>query len=166
MLAKFTRKDFLEALFSDYYKEHRGFILVKSFRRGDPKTSTRYFPNIEILAKEHYGEDRDVYFGICPRERMKAEKEHVRYLVTLWADLDIGQKATKTSSFEGPQQAAKSNQEFPRRRPSLLSPAGAPAGCFETEGVSDHEKAEAVLRHISGHLGCETSEPGHGAEAS
>ncbi len=75
MIAKFTRKDFLEAIFSPYYKEHRGFILVKSVKRGDPKMSTRYFPNIEILAKEHYGEERDVYFGICPRERMKAEKE-------------------------------------------------------------------------------------------
>jgi len=83
MVSKFTRKDFLEALFADYYKEHRGFILVKSLKRGDPKTSTRYFPNIEILAKEHYGEERDVYFGICPRERMKAEKEHIHYLVAL-----------------------------------------------------------------------------------
>ena len=90
MAPKFTRKDFLEALFGYYYKEHRGFILVKSFRRGDSKMSTRYFPNIEILAKEQYGEDRDVYFGICPRERMKPEKEHILHITALWADMDIG----------------------------------------------------------------------------
>ena len=109
MIAKFTRKDFLEALFSDYYREHRGFIMVRSVRRGDPKMSTRYFPNIEILAKEHYGEERDVYFGICPRERMKAEKEHIHYLVSLWADLDIGADGHegKKVYFEGPQQAAR-----------------------------------------------------------
>lgn len=161
MLAKFTRKDFLEALFSDYYKEHRGFILVKSFRRGDPKTSTRYFPNIEILAKEHYGDERDVYFGICPRERMKAEKEHVRYLVTLWADLDIGQEGheDKKIFFEGPQQAAKAIRNFPRA-PSLIVESGRGAHLYwllrEVEEVTDHEKAEAALKNISEHLGCET----------
>lgn len=161
MLAKFTRKDFLEALFSDYYKEHRGFILVKSFRRGDPKTSTRYFPNIKILAKEHYGDDRDVYFGISPRERMKAEKEHVRYLVTLWADLDIGQEGheDKKVFFEGPQQAAKAIRSFPRA-PSIIVESGRGAHLYwllrETEEIEDHEKAEDVLRNISQHLGCDT----------
>lgn len=161
MVSKFTRKDFLEALFSDYYKEHRGFILVKSLRRGDPKTSTRYFPNIEILAKEHYGEERDVYFGICPRERMKAEKEHIHYVVALWADLDIGEEGheEKKRYFEGPQQAAKAIRSFPRA-PSIIVESGRGAHLYwllkHVEEVKDPEKVEGILKKISEHLQCDT----------
>ncbi len=161
MIAKFTRKDFLEALFSQYYKEHRGFILVKSFKRGDPKMSTRYFPNIEILAKEHYGEERDVYYGICPRERMKAEKEHIHYLVALWADLDIGPEGheEKRIFFEGPQHAAKAIRSFPRA-PSLIVESGRGAHLYwllkDVQRVEDPERIEKILKNISDHLQCDT----------
>jgi hypothetical protein len=161
MIAKFTRKDFLEALFAEYYKEHRGFILVKSFKAGDPKMSTRYFPNIEILAKEHYGEERDVYFGICPRERMKAEKEHVRYLVALWADLDIGEEGHEHKSifFEGPQHAARAIRSFPRA-PSMIVESGRGAHLYwllkNVSEVSDPEKTEKMLEGISKYLQCDT----------
>lgn len=161
MIAKFTRKDFLEAIFSPYYKEHRGFILVKSVKRGDPKMSTRYFPNIEILAKEHYGEERDVYFGICPRERMKAEKEHIHYLVALWADLDIGSEGheDKRVFYEGPQQAAKAIRSFPRA-PSIIVESGRGAHLYwllkQVTEVTDIDKIEKVLRAISDHLQCDT----------
>jgi hypothetical protein len=161
MVARFTRKDFLEAIFSQYYKEHRGFILVKSFKRGDPKMSTRYFPNIDILAKEHYGEERDVYFGICPRERMKAEKEYVHYIVALWADLDIGSEGheEKKTFFEGPQQAARAIRSFPRA-PSIIVESGRGAHLYwllkEVTEVSDAERVERILKNIGNHLNCDT----------
>jgi len=161
MIAKFTRKDFLDAIFAQYYKEHRGFILVKSFKRGDPKMSTRYFPNIEILAKEHYGEERDVYFGICPRERMKAEKEHVHYVLALWADLDIGPEGheDKKVFFEGPQQAAKAIRSFPRA-PSIIVESGRGAHLYwllkEVTEITDPERIEKLLGNISEHLQCDT----------
>jgi len=161
MIAKFTRKDFLEAIFAQYYKEHRGFILVKSFKRGDPKMSNRYFPNIEILAKEHYGEERDVYFGICPRERMKAEKEHVHYVVALWADLDIGPEGheEKKVFFGGPQQAAKAIRSFPRA-PSIIVESGRGAHLYwllkDVTEVSDPEKVEKLIKNISEHLQCDS----------
>jgi hypothetical protein len=161
MISKFTRKDFLDALFSEYYKDHRGFILVKSFKRGDPKQSTRYFPNIEILAKEHYGEERDVYFGISPRERMKAEKEHIHYIVALWADLDIGQEGheEKQRFFEGPQEAAKAIRSFPRA-PSIIVESGRGAHLYwllkQVTEVSDPERIENVLRNINQYLNCDS----------
>jgi hypothetical protein len=161
MISKFTRKDFLDALFSEYYKDHRGFILVKSFKRGDPKQSTRYFPNIEILAKEHYGEERDVYFGICPRERMKAEKEHIHYIVALWADLDIGQEGheDKQRFFEGPQEAARAIRSFPRA-PSIIVESGRGAHLYwllrQVSEVSDPERVEKALRNINEYLNCDT----------
>ncbi len=161
MISKFTRKDFLDALFSEYYKDHRGFILVKSFKRGDPKQSTRYFPNIEILAKEHYGEERDVYFGISPRERMKAEKEHIHYIVALWADLDIGQEGheDKQRFFEGPQEAAKAIRSFPRA-PSIIVESGRGAHLYwllkQVTEVSDPERIENALRNINQYLNCDS----------
>jgi hypothetical protein len=161
MIAKFTRKDFLEAIFAQYYKEYRGFILVKSFKRGDPKQSTRYFPNIEILAKEHYGEERDVYFGICPRERMKAEKEHIHFVVALWADLDIGSEGheEKKVYYEGPQHAAKAIRSFPRA-PSIIVESGRGAHLYwllkEVNEVQDPERIERALKNISDHLQCDT----------
>lgn len=161
MIARFTRKDFLEALFADYYKEHRGFILVKSFRQGEAKMSTRYFPNIDILAKEHYGEERDVYFGICPRERMKAEKEHIHYMVALWADLDIGAEGHENKSvyFEGPQQAAKAIRSFPRA-PSIIVESGRGAHLYwllkNVTQLDEPDKAEGLLKKISEILNCDT----------
>jgi len=161
MIARFSRKDFLEALFADYYREHRGFTLVKSFKRGDPKMSTRYFPNIDILAKEQYGDDRDVYFGICPRERMKAEKEHIRYIVAFWADLDIGSEGheDKKRYFEGPREAAKAIRSFPRA-PSIIVESGRGAHLYwllrEVTEVTEPERLETILQKINDFLQCDT----------
>ncbi len=161
MIARFSRKDFLDALFADYYREHRGFTLVKSFKRGDAKMSTRYFPNIDILAKEQYGEDRDVYFGICPRERMKAEKEHIKYIVAFWADLDIGPEGhdEKQKFFEGPREAAKAIRSFPRA-PSIIVESGRGAHLYwllrEVTEVNDPEKFESILAKINDFLQCDT----------
>ena len=161
MIARFTRKDFLEALFGEYYKDNRGFILVKSVKQGDSKMGTRYFPNIDILAKEHYGADRDVFFGVCPRERMKAEKEHIRFLVALWADLDIGAEGheKKNAFFEGPQQAARAIRSFPRA-PSIIVESGRGAHLYwllkQVYEITDPERVEKVIEGISEHLRCDT----------
>lgn len=161
MISRFTRKDFLEALFLDYYKEHRGFILVKSLKRGDQRTATRYFPNIDILAKEHYAEERDVYYGVCPRERMKSEKEHIHFVVSLWADLDIGPDGhgDKKVFFEGPQQAARAIRSFPRA-PSIIVESGRGAHLYwllkEVVEVDDPERVESIIRKINEHLNCDT----------
>lgn len=161
MISKFSRKDFLEALFSQYYKEHRGFILVKSFKRGESKHSTRFFPNLDILAKEHYGEERDVYFGVCPRERMKAEREYIKYVVALWADLDIGEEGheNKKRFFPGPQEAAKAIRSFPKP-PSIIVESGRGAHLYwllrEVTEVADPEYIENILKNISDYLHCDT----------
>ncbi len=161
MISRFTRKDFLEALFLEYYREHKGFILVKSLKRGDSKMGTRYFPNIDILAREHYSEERDVYFGICPRERMKAEKEHIHYLVALWADLDIGRDGheDKKLYFEGPQQAARAIRSFPRA-PSIIVESGRGAHLYwlmkHIHEVEGPERVESILHKLSDHLNCDT----------
>lgn len=159
MVARFTRKDFLEAVFSQYYRDHRGFILVKSFKRGDPKMSTRYFPTVEILSKEQYGEDRDIYFGICPRERMKPEKEHILYITALWADLDIGPAGHEGSGFfyEGPEQAARAIRTFPKP-PSIAVDSGRGLHLYwlleKVVEIDNRDKVENILRTVQSRLRC------------
>lgn len=159
MASKFTRKDFLEALFGQYYRENRGFILVKSVKQGDPKMSTRYFPNVEILAREQYGEDRDVYFGTCPRERMKPEKEHVLWITALWANMDIGRDGHEGSGvfFEGPEQAAKAVRSFPTP-PSIAVDSGRGLHLYwllnNVTPVSDLNKMEDILKAVHDRLQC------------
>ncbi|MCX5860983.1 MAG: hypothetical protein NTW27_02510 [Deltaproteobacteria bacterium] len=162
MVSKFTRKDFLEALFGQYYREHRGFVLVKSVKQKDPKMSTRYFPNIEILAKEQYAEDRDVYFGICPRERMKPETEHVLYVTALWADMDIGPEGHGEGGtfIEKPEQAAKVIRNFPRP-PSIAVDSGRGLHLYwlldDVTSVSEPETVERILKKIHLRLHCKVN---------
>lgn len=125
MSTKFTRKDFLEILFGRYFRNRTGFVLVKSGRRLEHKISARYFPNIETLAKERYGDDQNVFFGVCPREKMKPGPEHVRYLLVLWAGLDMSPDgySGRESHFSGPAQAAKAIRSFPLA-PSIVVESG------------------------------------------
>ncbi len=124
-MPRFTRKDFLEALFQDYFHRREGFILVRTIRTADKKTTNRYFPNTEILAKEIYPEDQNVFFGVCPRESMKPDKSHIRVITTLWAGLDLDSEgySGKENHFLGHPQAAKAVRSFPLP-PSIIIESG------------------------------------------
>ena len=92
---------------------------------------------------------------------MKAEKEHIHYLVTLWADLDIGKEGheDKNLYFDGPQQAARAIRSFPRA-PSLIVESGRGAHLYwllkNVTQIDDPDFTESLLKNISDHLRCET----------
>lgn len=92
---------------------------------------------------------------------MKAEKEHIHFLVALWADLDIGSEGheEKKVYYEGPQQAAKAIRSFPRA-PSIIVESGRGAHLYwllkEVNEVKDPEQFKRVIRTISDHLQCDT----------
>jgi hypothetical protein len=158
MNGRFGRKEFLEAIFLDYYQEHNGFIIVKTVKRSEDRISLRYFPNLEILAKEQYPDDRDVYFGICPRERMKPGPEFIKYLLVLWADINIGSDGHKDGrqDFQGPREAAKAIREFPRP-PSIMVNSGHGVHLYwllaTPVELSDQERAKMALDNINEKLG-------------
>ncbi len=158
MNGRFARKEFLEAIFSDYYQEHNGFIIVKTVKRSEDKISLRYFPNLDILAKEQYPDDRDVYFGVCPRERMKPGPEFVKYLLVLWADVNIGSDGHKEGrqDFQGPREAAKAIREFPRP-PSIMVSSGHGVHLYwllaTPVELSDQERVKRALDNINEQLG-------------
>jgi len=159
MLGKFTRKEFLEAIFSPYYRDQRGFVLVKTVKRGDEKIATRYFPNVEVLNKEIYGDDKDVFFGICPRERMRPEKEHVKFVLALWADINVGREGYQKGEpvFPGPEEAAKAIRDFPKP-PSITVDSGHGLHLYwlleKPVEVSRPSDLEGILERIQERLGC------------
>lgn len=158
---RFTRKDFLEALFHEYFRKREGFVLVKTFRNNDRKTSTRYFPNVEILAKEQYTPDQNVFFGVCPHENMKPDKAYIQYLVAVWAGLDISPEgySGKQVYFFGQAQAAKAVRSFPLP-PSIIVESGAGLHLYwllkSITPIEDVQALEELLGRINHYFQCGT----------
>ena len=156
---QFTRKDFLDAIFAQYYREHRGFIIVRVAKSHESKVSTRYFPNIDVLGREVYGDDCDVYFGICPRERMKPEKEHVKFILAIWGDIEIGSDAPDKARqfYPGPEQAAQAIRDFPFP-PSITVNSGRGLHLYwlldRVTEVADPVAVEETIRKVQAQLNC------------
>jgi len=125
MRERFTRTEFLDALFGDYFKRRDGFLVVKTMRGLNRRLSTRFFPSVEILAKEQYQPDQEVFFGVCPRETTKADRSHIRYITALWAGIDLAPNgySGRDSYFDSPAWAAKAVRSFPLP-PSIIVESG------------------------------------------
>lgn len=164
MADRFSRKDFLDALFLSYTRDKGGFIMVRTVSRSDSKTSTRYFPNTETLAREQYSDDYNVFLGICPREKMKPGKEHIHYITAVWAGLDIGPDgySGRDKHFTSEKQVIAAVKGFPLQ-PSIVVRSGRGMHLYwllqEAEPVGDPQRIEGMLRRISDYFQC-TSEVG------
>ena len=161
MRVEYTRKDFLEALFQHYFTKREGFIIVRAVRHLDHKISTRFFPNIELLAREQYQEEQNIYFGVCPRESMKPDKRHIRYLVALWVGMDLTSEgySGRNRFFFGHAQAAKAIRSFPLP-PSIIVESGWGVHLYwllkQVTEIEDPAPVETVLRKINGYFQCST----------
>lgn len=159
MVVGFTRKDFLEALFGDYFRRRGGFIMVKSMRNFDRKISFRYFPNVEVLARQQYREDENVLIAVCPRESMRPEADSIRFATCLWAGLDIGPNgfSGKESYFQGPSQAAKAVRSFPLA-PSIVIESGSGMHLYwllkDVAEISDKAMFERQLARVNTYFQC------------
>jgi len=159
MAKRFSRKEFLEALFGKYFKTHDGFIIVKTSRHLDRKLGTRYFPNIEILTKELYQPDQSVYFGVCPRESMKVDRADILYCLALWAGLDLSPDGYSgpESHFSGPAMAAKAVRSFPLP-PSIIVESGRGMHLYwlikNVSEIQDPAWVEQTLEKINGYFLC------------
>jgi hypothetical protein len=161
MRRELTRKDFLEALFHSYFTKRKGFILVRAIRHLDRKISTRFFPNLELLAREQYQDDQHIYFGVCPRETMKPDKGHIRYLVALWAGMDLASEgySGRNRFFFGHSQAAQAIRSFPLP-PSIIVESGWGVHLYwllkHLTEIHDPAPVETLLRKINGYFQCGT----------
>ncbi|MEW6533761.1 MAG: hypothetical protein AB1473_23225 [Thermodesulfobacteriota bacterium] len=164
MVSGFTRKDFLEALFTDYLQQQGGFIIVRTTRRLDHKVSTRFFPNIDNLTKEVYDHETNVFFGVCPREGTKGGEDSVRYLVALWAGLDLGSEgySGRYTYLRGPAHAAKAVRSF-AFPPSIVIESGYGVHLYwllkTPVEIRDRGRIESVLQKLNAYFLCRTPIP-------
>jgi len=164
MVSGFTRKDFLEALFADYLQRHEGFVIVRTTRRLDHKVSTRFFPNIDTLTKEVYDHNTNVFFGVCPRESTKGGEDSVRYMVALWAGLDLGSEgySGRYTYLRGPAHAAKAVRSF-AFPPSIVVESGHGVHLYwllkTPMEISDRGRIEGLLQKINAYFLCRTPIP-------
>ncbi len=154
-----SRKDFLTTLFHDYFSEYSGFVVVKTVREYDQKTGTRFFPNVESLSKEQYSKDENVFFGLCPRERMKPGPENIKLLTCLWAGLDLapGGFSGREGHFPGPALAAKAVRSF-HLPPSIIVESGQGLHLYwlldQVVSAEENGTLEAILVKINEYFQC------------
>jgi hypothetical protein len=159
MVVGFTRKDFLEALFAEYFQKHDGFIVVKCFRNLDRNWSLSYFPNVEVLSRQQYRDSENVFFGVCPREAMKPEPQYAQYASAIWAGLDLSSDghSGKTMFFNSLSHAAKAVRSFPLP-PSIIVESGWGMHLYwlfkEVLEVTDEGQFERQLAKVNSYFQC------------
>ncbi len=159
MAQKFNRMDFLEALFDQYYERRGNFILVRITQSLDKPGEIKYFPSYEKLANAKFADKNHVLFGVCPREKMKPEKEHIRYVTALWAGLDLGPGRFSGSQnyFSSTAELTTAILEFPLR-PSIIVRSGQGAHLYwllkDVMELSKPEALEGLLSLMNKSLRC------------
>jgi hypothetical protein len=159
MTVNFNRADFLEALFGPYTKETLYFILVSAVDDYGVRAWTRFYPNIVELSNAEFSPDRHVYFGVCPRQRMRVGKEHIRYIAALWASLDIGHggHSGPNHNFVDTAEARESIESFPLK-PSIIVRSGRGFHLYwllhSQKKIPDAEPVENLLRKLNDHFRC------------
>jgi hypothetical protein len=159
MVVGFSRKDFLEALFGQYFRKRDGFLIVKAVRTGDQRISTRFFPNIEILSRESYDESQNVFFGVCPRETMKSDGADVRYVTAVWAGLDLGPDgySGRKAYFPDNRQIARAVRSFPLN-PSIIVESGTGMHLYwllrTVTQIDDAQAVEEQLNKVNNYFQC------------
>ena len=83
-----TALDFLTALFAPYYAGgQKGFIELRLIRSGDVRSY--FFRGLKSFENKRFNhQSTHVYYGLSPREKREGRKDSVKWLLTLWADLD------------------------------------------------------------------------------
>ena len=159
MGGKFNRKDFLDALFFQFCRDVGGFITVRTSDQHNIKSSTRYFPKPDALAREQFAEDQNVLFGVCPREKMKPGKEHIRHVLVIWAGVDIGPDgySGKERNFATDRMAVMAVRSFPLQ-PSIVVQSGRGFHLYwllkEVKEISEPQVLENVLRRVADFFQC------------
>jgi hypothetical protein len=159
MAITFDRRDFLESLFGPFTKETRYFILVKTLDEYGDRVSNRFYPNIIELSNAEFPPNRNVYFGICPRQRMQIGKEAIRYITALWVGLDMspGGYSGLNSNYADVQEAREAVKAFPLK-PSIIVQSGRGMHLYwllhTQKKIPDIEVVENQLRKLNDHFRC------------
>lgn len=134
MKTKLTCREFLQAIFGSYFKEHGGYVEIREI---NSEVKQHYFKEIDRIAEMEW--KGNTFFGVCPREEKVGRKESVSYITALWVDID-----------RLPEEALKQVDSF-EFQPSCVVSSGSGLHAYwflrEPEGVSG--KAEGILKGLS-----------------
>lgn len=162
MSHRLVRSDFLDALFGEHCTNLGEFILLRnSPLKSGARGSSQYFPGPERLSSVQFSKDRHIFYGVCPRSKMNAAKEHIRFIPALWASLDIGPGgySGKNANFVNPDQARIRISQFPIK-PSAIVRSGAGFHLYwffdRVREISDVEVFEGILRKLNAFFRCES----------
>lgn len=164
MKRRYNRLDFLEALFEDYYRRQGNFILVRKTVNPKRAGDFSYYPSIETLAAAHFPKDTHVFFGVCPRRKMKPGKEHVRHVTALWAGLDVGSEGySGNKTYFATQAEMMEAVEASPLMPSIMVRSGRGVHLYwllkEVKELANVEALERLLGNFNRFFRCETLVP-------
>ncbi len=150
-----SNSNFMHALFDSYLEKYQGFIEVRNIN-GEVKTY--FFGSVEELIVNISHLEGNVYFGICPREtRGDGTKKNAKFIVALWADIDVGIEGhKKPSKYKDQNEALEVLKNF-EYQPSIIIDSGHGLQCYwllkDPEEIKDISFIEGVMRGIAGIIG-------------
>lgn len=159
MKEQYSRIDFLEALFAEYFQRVGNFIFVRGTSDLNLLGAAKFYPNIESLAAAKMPDDQHILFGVCPRERMKPGRENIRYITALWAGVDLEPEGYSGRSggfadFDALMDAVK---RFPLV-PSIMVQSGRGMHIYwllrKVTELTDPDKIDALLGTIGRYFQC------------
>ncbi|MCA1959176.1 MAG: hypothetical protein LDL33_00160 [Desulfomonile sp.] len=159
MREPYTRSDFLEAIFGEYFKEMGNFIFVRGTSDLNLLGAAKFYPNVESLAMAKMPDDQHTLFGVCPRERMKPGRENIQYITALWAGLDLSPEgySGRSGGFTDMEAAMDAVRLFPLK-PSILVQSGRGLHLYwllkEIVEITDPDKIDALLTTIARYFQC------------
>jgi hypothetical protein len=84
-------QDFFNTFFPDF---ESGYIEVRSIHPSTKDIKSDFYPSVdELLDSQSYihslSQKYNIYFGVCPRQVREGTKSAVKFVWTIWADLDF-----------------------------------------------------------------------------
>jgi hypothetical protein len=88
-------KRFLNCIFAEYLKDHKGFIEIREINQ---RVRQKFYSSVDeliIRLPTHIG---NIYFSVCPREEKAGAGKNVKYISALWLDIDVAGTGHKKKS--------------------------------------------------------------------
>ena len=150
-MSRIKQTNFFKALFTEYFKEHKGFIEIREINES---VRCEFFDSIESLievinSKRFKG---NIYFGVGPRSIRKGNKSAIKHITSLWIDIDYGKTGHKKKShYPNKEVAIQAIDKFPIK-PSIIVCSGYGLHCYwilkSPVDITNPDFIENILNNI------------------
>lgn len=143
-------RQFLELLFDNHFKQHKGFIQILQKRVNKKTDKPLYFKSISELLNNFNMFTDNIWFGLAPREFERGIKEAIKYITCLGIDIDIGTEGHEVfNEFNTKENALKFIAEF-ELKPSIIVDSGHGLHLYWLlkDSFNDSDIAEEILKGL------------------